>query len=91
MPSWRLDRRGLRRDFGLTPMTDTNPRSLTDQRQTLLVRRVRWLVAATITYNVIEAIVAITARVAASSTVLIGFGPASCWPRCRWRSCRYCR
>jgi len=35
---------------------------------------VRWLVAATITYNVIEAVVAITAGTIASSTALIGFG-----------------
>jgi divalent metal cation (Fe/Co/Zn/Cd) transporter len=48
--------------------------SLTERRQTQLVRRVRWLVAATISYNAIEAIVAITAGVAASSTALIGFG-----------------
>jgi divalent metal cation (Fe/Co/Zn/Cd) transporter len=39
-----------------------------------LVRRIRFLVAATITYNVIEAIVAITAGARASSTALIGFG-----------------
>nr|CEL12979.1 putative integral membrane protein [Kibdelosporangium sp. MJ126-NF4]CTQ98664.1 putative integral membrane protein [Kibdelosporangium sp. MJ126-NF4] len=40
----------------------------------MLSRRVRLLVAATITYNVIEAIVAITAGRIASSTALIGFG-----------------
>jgi divalent metal cation (Fe/Co/Zn/Cd) transporter len=56
-------------------MADLNvASSLTDERQTRLVRRIRWLVAATISYNVIEAIVAITAGVAASSTALIGFG-----------------
>ncbi|HKN55547.1 MAG TPA: cation transporter [Amycolatopsis sp.] len=43
-------------------------------RRAVLTRRVRWFVAATITYNVIEAIVAITAGSAASSTALIGFG-----------------
>lgn len=43
-------------------------------RRILLARRVRWLVAATITYNVIEAVVAIIAGRAASSTALIGFG-----------------
>ena len=36
--------------------------------------RVRLFVAATITYNVIEAVVAITAGTIASSTALIGFG-----------------
>nr|WP_143532548.1 cation transporter [Saccharothrix sp. ALI-22-I] len=44
------------------------------RRQAVLTRRVRLLVAATITYNVIEAIVAITAGTIASSTALIGFG-----------------
>ncbi|MEO3780405.1 cation transporter [Micromonospora sp. B11E3] len=43
-------------------------------RRAVLVRRVRLLAAATITYNVVEAIVAITAGAAASSTALIGFG-----------------
>ena len=43
-------------------------------RRTVLGRRVRRLVAATITYNVIEAVIAITAGSAASSTALIGFG-----------------
>ncbi|MGH3836055.1 MAG: cation transporter [Pseudonocardiaceae bacterium] len=40
----------------------------------MLSRRVRLLVAATISYNVIEAVVAISAGVVASSTALIGFG-----------------
>ncbi|MFB8050677.1 cation transporter [Streptomyces rubiginosohelvolus] len=43
-------------------------------RRDILTRRIRLLVAATITYNVIEAIVAITAGTIASSTALIGFG-----------------
>ncbi|MEU7905637.1 cation transporter [Actinoplanes sp. NPDC049118] len=46
----------------------------TAPRRALLARRIRLLVAATITYNVIEAIVAIGAGTAASSTALIGFG-----------------
>ncbi|MBT1618080.1 cation transporter [Curtobacterium flaccumfaciens pv. poinsettiae] len=46
----------------------------TDARRQLLQRRVRWIVAATITYNVIEAIVAIAAGTVASSTALVGFG-----------------
>src|SRR5699024_1797480 len=45
-----------------------------DERRRVLSRRVRWLVAATITYNIVEAIVAISAGAAASSTALIGFG-----------------
>ncbi|MFB4268336.1 cation transporter [Nonomuraea sp. GTA35] len=43
-------------------------------RQATLQRRIRLLVAATITYNVIEAAVAITAGTVASSAALIGFG-----------------
>ncbi len=43
-------------------------------RRDALARRIRFLVAATISYNVIEAIVAITAGTIASSTALVGFG-----------------
>lgn len=43
-------------------------------RRAVLSRRVRLLVAATISYNVIEAVVAISAGAVASSTALIGFG-----------------
>ncbi|WP_217235887.1 cation transporter [Streptomyces sp. AC555_RSS877] len=43
-------------------------------RREVLAKRIRLLVAATITYNVIEAVVAITAGTLASSTALIGFG-----------------
>ncbi|MEU0666687.1 cation transporter [Streptomyces lavendulocolor] len=43
-------------------------------RREALARRIRLLVAATITYNVIEAIVAVIAGTIASSTALIGFG-----------------
>jgi divalent metal cation (Fe/Co/Zn/Cd) transporter len=50
------------------------PAGSTTQRRAVLSRRVRLLVAATITYNVIEAVVAITAGTIASSTALIGFG-----------------
>jgi divalent metal cation (Fe/Co/Zn/Cd) transporter len=44
------------------------------RRRTVLTRRVRWLVAATITYNLIEAAVAITAGNLASSGALVAFG-----------------
>ncbi len=47
---------------------------MTVPRQLILTRRVRFLVAATIAYNVIEAVVAISAGAVASSTALIGFG-----------------
>ncbi|MER5301154.1 cation transporter [Streptomyces lasiicapitis] len=43
-------------------------------RRDALARRIRLLVAATITYNVVEAVVALTAGTLASSTALIGFG-----------------
>ncbi|WP_435592670.1 cation transporter [Nocardia sp. bgisy118] len=44
------------------------------QRRAVLARRIRWLVAATISYNVIEAIIALTEGTRVSSTALIGFG-----------------
>jgi divalent metal cation (Fe/Co/Zn/Cd) transporter len=48
--------------------------TVTPRRRIVLRRRIRWLVAATITYNVIEAVVAIIAGTIADSTALIGFG-----------------
>jgi divalent metal cation (Fe/Co/Zn/Cd) transporter len=48
--------------------------AVTSGRRAVLRRRIRWLVAATITYNVIEAVVAITAGTIADSIALIGFG-----------------
>lgn len=44
------------------------------RRRETLQRRIRWIVTATIAYNVIEAIVAISAGTIASSGALIGFG-----------------
>ena len=43
-------------------------------RKQTLRRRIRWIVAATIAYNIVEAVVAISAGSAASSAALIGFG-----------------
>jgi divalent metal cation (Fe/Co/Zn/Cd) transporter len=48
--------------------------AVTAERRAVLTRRVRLLVTATISYNVIEAAVAITAGTLASSAALIGFG-----------------
>jgi hypothetical protein len=48
--------------------------TLTEERRKRLHRRVRFIVAFTITYNVIEAVIAITAGAQASSAALIGFG-----------------
>lgn len=47
---------------------------LTVERRSVLRRRVRWIVGITIGYNLIEAAVAISAGVLASSAALIGFG-----------------
>jgi divalent metal cation (Fe/Co/Zn/Cd) transporter len=47
---------------------------LSSDRRELLTRRVRLLVAATITYNVVEGVVAVSAGAVAGSTALIGFG-----------------
>ncbi|WP_043499388.1 cation transporter [Georgenia sp. SUBG003] len=49
-------------------------RPLSAARRAALERRVRLTVAATITYNVVEAVVAISAGRVASSAALIGFG-----------------
>jgi divalent metal cation (Fe/Co/Zn/Cd) transporter len=54
--------------------TPTSGRELDTQRCAVLSRRVRLLVAATITYNILEGTVAIAAGAVASSTALIGFG-----------------
>jgi hypothetical protein len=43
-------------------------------RREVLVGRIRLLVAATIAYNVVEAVIALVAGTVASSTALIGFG-----------------
>ncbi|MFJ1542893.1 cation transporter [Micromonospora chalcea] len=56
------------------PLIPATPAGPAPARRALLTRRVRLLVAATITYNVIEAVVAISAGAVASSTALIGFG-----------------
>jgi divalent metal cation (Fe/Co/Zn/Cd) transporter len=43
-------------------------------RRDVLARRIRWLVAATITYNVVEAVIALAEGTRVSSSALIGFG-----------------
>ncbi|MFC4856575.1 cation diffusion facilitator family transporter [Actinophytocola glycyrrhizae] len=57
-----------------TPRAAVAVATLDTARRAVLSRRVRLLVGATITYNVIEAVVAIAAGTVASSTALIGFG-----------------
>ncbi|SCF16807.1 Cation efflux family protein [Micromonospora tulbaghiae] len=56
------------------PLIPATPAGPAPARRALLTRRVRLLVAAAITYNVIEAVVALGAGTVASSTALIGFG-----------------
>ena len=58
---------------------DTSCHALTaqtidDNTRALMQRRIRWIVGFTISYNIIEAIVALAAGSVASSTALIGFG-----------------
>jgi divalent metal cation (Fe/Co/Zn/Cd) transporter len=50
------------------------PAGSSSERRARLTRTIRLLVAGTISYNVLEAVVAITAGSAASSKALIGFG-----------------
>jgi divalent metal cation (Fe/Co/Zn/Cd) transporter len=47
---------------------------LTEVRRRLLARRIRFFVAATITYNVLEAVIAVGEGTRVSSAALIGFG-----------------
>lgn len=48
--------------------------AMTPARRQLLSRRIRYFVAATITYNVIEAVIALVEGSRVSSTALVGFG-----------------
>lgn len=53
--------------------TRTRP-AVSDQRRRVLSRRIRFFVTATIAYNVIEAVIALTEGARVSSAALIGFG-----------------
>ncbi|MDX8141960.1 cation transporter [Lentzea sp. BCCO 10_0061] len=55
-------------------MSDTCCAPAVDERKLVLRRRVRMFVAATIAYNVVEAVIALSAGTVAGSTALIGFG-----------------
>ncbi|MDJ0318721.1 MULTISPECIES: cation diffusion facilitator family transporter [Arthrobacter] len=58
-------------------MTATNPlytRAPTGERRRILNRRIRLFIAATISYNIVEAVIALSAGTGASSSALIGFG-----------------
>ena len=54
--------------------TVTSPDPIGQARRVVLARRIRWFVAGTIAYNIVEAGVAISAGTVASSAALIGFG-----------------
>jgi divalent metal cation (Fe/Co/Zn/Cd) transporter len=60
----------MKEDVGL-PVAGPDP---TTERRQVLSRRIRLFVAATITYNVVEAVVALGEGTRVSSTALIGFG-----------------
>lgn len=55
-------------------MTTVELSTVTPSRETTLRRRVRLIVAATITYNVVEGAIAVTAGTVAGSAALVGFG-----------------
>jgi divalent metal cation (Fe/Co/Zn/Cd) transporter len=55
------------------PFASTRP-AVPDSRRRLLSRRIRLFVAATIGYNVIEAVIALTEGTRVSSAALVGFG-----------------
>lgn len=50
------------------------PRPLSSRRRAVLEQRIRWVVAGTIAYNVVEAVVALAAGRASSSSALLAFG-----------------
>jgi divalent metal cation (Fe/Co/Zn/Cd) transporter len=54
-----------------TPSAAVGP---SPDRRRILSRRIRWFVAATIAYNVVEAVVAISEGARVSSAALVGFG-----------------
>jgi divalent metal cation (Fe/Co/Zn/Cd) transporter len=58
----------------VSEQSPTRLRSLDPGRKRTLQRRIRWIVAATIGYNLIEAVIALAAGSVASSAALIGFG-----------------
>lgn len=64
----------MSQSLGMPGVPSTVAAGPSSQRRAVLARRIRWFVAATISYNVIEAIIALTEGSRASSTALIGFG-----------------
>ncbi|MGW2660803.1 cation transporter [Nocardia tengchongensis] len=64
----------MSQSLGMPSLPAAVTRGPSPQRRVLLARRIRWFVAATISYNIIEAIIALSEGTRASSTALIGFG-----------------
>ncbi|WP_024804126.1 cation transporter [Nocardia sp. BMG51109] len=60
--------------LGMPSPSAVPPAGPSAQRRALLARRIRWFVAATISYNVVEASIALAEGARVSSTALIGFG-----------------
>nr|WP_280423681.1 cation transporter [Nocardia carnea] len=60
--------------LGMPALPDAVRLGSAPNRKAVLARRIRWFVAATITYNVVEAIIALSEGARVSSTALIGFG-----------------
>ncbi|UGT68356.1 cation transporter [Nocardia gipuzkoensis] len=60
--------------LGMPSLPSALARGPSPDRKAVLARRIRWLVAATISYNVIEAAIALSEGTRVSSTALIGFG-----------------
>lgn len=58
-------------DLGMPSSTAARP---SRERRQVLARRIRYFVAATIIYNVIEAVIALSEGARVSSTALVGFG-----------------
>ncbi|MFI7670613.1 cation transporter [Nocardia sp. NPDC049526] len=64
----------MSQSLGMPSVRSAVSLSGSSQRNAVLSRRIRWFVAVTISYNVIEAGIALTEGTRVSSTALIGFG-----------------
>ncbi|WP_067721401.1 cation transporter [Nocardia yamanashiensis] len=64
----------MSQSLGMPSPSAAVPLGPSPQRKALLAKRIRWFVTATISYNVIEAMIALSEGARASSAALIGFG-----------------
>jgi divalent metal cation (Fe/Co/Zn/Cd) transporter len=74
MTSERVEPVRLELSVRLESIAMAAPASDRVERRRVLERRIRWFVGATMSYNILEAAVAISAGTVASSAALIGFG-----------------